>query len=60
MEEAVNSIIQAVGLTCEVARLLRDQMEANGFSHEEATEVAGEYILRMLTTSRRSEDDAID
>lgn len=57
MEETVNGIIQAIGLTCEVARLLRDQMESNGFSHEEATEVAGEYILRMLTPSRRSEDD---
>jgi len=57
MEDSVNSIIQAIGLTCEVARMLRDQMESNGFSHEEATEVAGEYILRMLTTSRRSEDE---
>lgn len=60
MEEAVKGIIQAVGLTCEVARLLRDQMESNGFSHKVATEVAGEYILRMLTTSRRSEDDETD
>lgn len=57
MEDSVKSIIQAVGLTCEVAQLIRDQMESNGFSHEEATEVAGEYILRMLTTSRRSEDE---
>ena len=57
MEDSVNSIIQAIGLTCEVARMIRDQMESNGFSHEEAAAVAGEYILRMLTTSRRSEDD---
>lgn len=48
MSEEVHGILQAVGLACEVARMIREQMEANGFTRDEATGAAAAYILSVL------------
>lgn len=48
MSEEVHEIFQAVGLACEMAGMIREQMEANGFTREEACGAAAAYILSVL------------
>ena len=46
MSEETHEIFQAVGLACEMARMIREQMEANGFTREEAAGAAAAYFCR--------------
>lgn len=48
MSEEVLGIFQAVGLACEMAGMIREQMEANGFTRDEAAGAAAAYILSVL------------
>lgn len=48
MNEEMKNVLQAVGLACEMASLIREQMEQNGFTRDEAVAVAGSYILSVL------------
>lgn len=48
MSEEVHEIFRAVGLACEMAGMIREQMEANGFTREEAAGAAAAYILSVL------------
>ena len=48
MSKEAYEIFQAVGLACEVARMIREQMEVNGFTRDEAAGAAAAYILSVL------------
>ena len=48
MSEEVHGVLQAVGLACEMAGMIREHMEANGFTRDEAAGVAAAYVLSVL------------
>ena len=55
MPDGVDAVIQAIGTVCEMAALIRDHMEENGFSHEEAVTASIKYILNVLGVSGKGE-----
>ena len=57
MSREMQEIFQAVGLACEMARMIREQMEANGFTREEAAGAAAAYILSVLNPRGRDCDE---
>ena len=56
IEEAIN----ALGAVCEIAGFMFKQLRKNGFTREEAYEIAAEYILRSLLGDKSFEKEDQD
>ena len=57
MSKEAHEILQAVGLACEMARMIREQMEVNGFTRDEAAGAAAAYILSVLNPRGGDRDE---
>lgn len=46
---SLKDLIMATGALCEMAGLLRDNLIRNGFTREEAVNIAGSYVVAVAT-----------
>lgn len=50
-------ILEAVGVICELAAMMRGQLEGNGFTREEAVRISGEFVVRSFTPKVGENDE---
>ena len=46
---SLKDLIMAAGALCEMAGLLRDNLIRNGFTRDEAVNIAGSYVVAVAT-----------
>lgn len=45
----VNQLITAIGAVSELAALMRDHLMVNGFTRQEAVNIAGQYVCTLCS-----------
>lgn len=57
LNEAINGMTAAMGAACELTGFLFQQLIKNGFTREEAMQMATKYLMGMISNRGKADND---